>query len=246
MRRLGAVVMLALLASGCGPDLADGLYGCNPGSCPAGWTCRSDDRCYSPSAPGFALYHACLEEGECASGACARPFDTMAAWGQCSTACASSGDCGQVAGVAGVCADGACVAACDDATDCPPTMHCLVTPMTAGETACMEISDPSYAARSACDGPGPGACPPGLECFLRSEIDPVGVCTWPCIPGGECPLTDECLMVPSAVGTTVTYPARPACMTPCSPMVPGACVGLACASYPAAATTCVPSGWVGP
>jgi len=240
-----ALLGLLLALGGCHAQLEDGVYDCSTGACPDGWTCRSDDRCYSAGAPGFALYASCEVDEECDSGACVRPFDATAVLGQCSETCSGSSSCPTVDGTAGVCADGACVRACSTSADCLADMSCLVVPMTPGEHGCMEIVDPAFEASRGCMGQGD--CPFPLECVLRDELDTVGICAWPCSPGGECPLEDTCEQLPEAMGTSTTYPARPICLSSCGAMVPGACtMGLSCEPFPGSDAECVPPGWAAP
>jgi cysteine-rich repeat protein len=60
MRRLHALLLpllpLLAVAGACGdPTIPEGLYSCEPGvagSCPPGWFCRSDERCYRTSEDG--------------------------------------------------------------------------------------------------------------------------------------------------------------------------------------------------
>ena len=237
-----ALVAAAVLGAGCAADLPDGVYACTDGAgCPDGWRCFPDDRCYSPSFAGLPLYAMCDLDTDCMSGECVRAFDEDAEFGQCSESCSSSEDCPSD----GVCADGmGCLASCSATSACTNTelQSCVVVPMTPGETACVEFTSEDYSGRRTCTGSGSGDCPSGAMCLRAMALDNVGICVWPCSPGGGCPPGGTCEEIPTNIAPTMP---RHACLATCDNM-PNACGSpmLTCAPFPSASRHCAPTGWL--
>jgi hypothetical protein len=228
----------ASLAVGCSADLPEGRYSCSDsGGCPDDWRCFPDNRCYSPDFAGLPLYALCDEDDECETGECVRAFDDDASLGQCSESCTMSADCPD----GGVCAQGVgCLAGCNAPNDCanPNVQSCVVVPMTPGETACVEFVSGDFSGDRTCMGSG--NCPSGAMCLLASSLDNLGICVWPCSPGGGCPPGGTCEEIPTDIAPTNP---RHACLATCD-NVPNACPQmLECAPFPTASRHCTPMGW---
>ena len=252
---LACVMLAAASAPGCSAELPEGAFVCdNGGGCPDGWRCLLDDRCYSPTFPGFPIYSRCEADDECASGKCEMPFDT-ASVGRCSIACTASTDCPNRDGVLdptgehGVCSpDMDCIMPCDDLDDCDsgpdvPTARlesCVVVPMTAGETACIGFPDTSFNGDQDCMGPAD--CQEGLFCLRATTLDVRGVCVWPCSPNGNCPTGATCEPLPTSISNLPMNPGH-ACLATCTP-TPGRCMPLTCDEFPSTDPHCVPAGWL--
>ncbi len=228
-----AAAALAIVVA-CTATLEDGVYACDgDGSCPDGWFCRGDDRCYRSAAP---LYAPCAEDADCLSNFCHRGPDPDAPTGTCSVTCA--GACPTMEGVTGACASGGCLAECDGTCDAP--FECFHAPGFPGR-ACFEVEDPVYDSRRGCDGGAPGCAAPIL-CARATSVDTLGVCGWPCaMPGADaCPLGAVCVDLPAQVAAASMTGAL--CLAPCAQ--PGDCLGgLVCAPFPGAQSHCVPQGW---
>lgn len=239
-----AMTLVVLALAACSPDLPEGEFVCsNGGSCPDGWRCLLDDRCYSPDFAGLDVYAPCSVDTDCASRLCLRPFEASTV-GQCSSSCESSESCPErpdatVDGLlGGVCAmNMGCIAACTDSDDCGPDQRCVVVPMTAGETACVNFDDTSFSGRQSCRGPND--CAEGLFCLRDVTRDVEGVCSWPCSPGGTCPTGATC----EPLGLGGSLPMH-ACLATCN-NTPGSCGSpqLVCAAFPMTVPHCVPPGW---
>lgn len=236
---------MATLLLGCTADLPEGTFDCTTGGCPSGWRCFPDNRCYSPSFAGLALYAPCDVDEDCASGTCVRAYDATATLGQCSESCTTTADCPTVEGaddeVEGACAPNVgCLAACTTSDDCsdPDDQSCVVAPMTIGETVCVEFVSQDFSGRRPCTNPG--ECEAGMQCLRAPTLDNVGVCVWPCSPGGPCPPGATCEAIPSNIATT---PQQHACLATCN-STPGSCGPLMCAAFPGATQHCAPPGWL--
>ena len=241
-----ALLTATTLLLGCAAELDEGIFGCaDGGGCPDGWRCLADDRCYSPSFAGFDLLARCDVDEDCASGLCVRAYDETASTGRCSEACPSPANCSAVAGETMVCAPNVgCLEGCDSAADCsdPSKQKCVVAPMTPGTHACVEFASTDFSGRRHCTSPAD--CEFGLLCMRATAEDNVGICVWPCSPGGPCPLDATCEAMPSFI-TSVTMNPQHACISPCDNL-PNSCGNamLSCAPFPNTMRHCAPTGWV--
>jgi cysteine-rich repeat protein len=162
--RSALVLAVALLASsaGCGLSLPEGFFGCDPDdpdSCPAGWFCGADFRCYSSADGGGDVDVPPTDDGETADEADGGDEDIPA---ETDDSAADDGDASDEgdAGDDGDADDGGCdPAACDDGNACNGAEVCTI------DGACVATRPPDEG--TACERPaGPGHVVPG-HCFME-------------------------------------------------------------------------------
>jgi hypothetical protein len=184
MVRRAALLVLALQALGCTPQLASGSYDCTDGgSCPPGWFCRSDGRCHD------SLLHIedrCTGDEDCSSDICSIDVRGSSA-GYCTLGCEDDADCNDLDG-SQRCVDGHCLVSCEE--ECPAGTQCqiphvamTVPPM---EASCAMIDDPAYNGQSGCsnflDCEPPGFCLGTNDASIGSD----GVCSMWCTNDDHC------------------------------------------------------------
>ena len=85
-------------------------------------------------------------------------------------------------------------------------------------------------------------CEPGSLCLRAPALDSMGICVWPCSPGGLCPPNATCEAIPTPIGSLSMNPMH-ACLATCI-NAPGSCGPLTCAAFPTATQHCTPAGWL--
>lgn len=230
-------IACALALSACTADLSDGRYGCADGLCPPDYTCRYDQLCYGPSSPTQADYTTCVADVDCASGRCLVSYGLAGDPGRCSRTCTTNTECGANS----VCLpDGTCAKSCSTDAECDEAagFGCLVAPGPTFAAACQRVTDPRFTSEQACDGTRSPCTMPAF-CVSRTDLAPIGICTWPCSLSTSCPSGGTCIVVPGTTPGTMT----PTCVHPCA--TEADCTGLSCISRKNGDKYCGPLQWNG-